>query len=181
MNCGYLGAGKASKCGTQRDSRWNERNSFKGRSERYCVNILWDTAVNPKHICMDFIYKSLRYKPEGRGIDSRWCQNFSLTQSFRPHYGPGVDSASNRNEYQECFLGVKAVGAQGWQPCHLHVPIVMKSGSLILLEPSGPVKACNGTALPSYINKCLGACIFISVRATCPPHYIVVEFIWWKL
>ena len=27
--------------------------------------------------------------------------------SFRPHYGPGVDSASNRNEYQEYFLGVK--------------------------------------------------------------------------
>jgi hypothetical protein len=24
---------------------------------------------------------------------------------------PGVDSASNRNEYQECFLGVKAAGA----------------------------------------------------------------------
>jgi len=30
---------------------------------------------------------------------------------FRSHYGPGVDSASNRNEYQEYFLGVKAVGA----------------------------------------------------------------------
>jgi len=27
------------------------------------------------------------------------------------HYGPGVDSASNRNEYQDHFLGVKAVGA----------------------------------------------------------------------
>jgi len=25
----------------------------------------------------------------------------------------GVDSASNRNEYQEYFLGVKAAGAQG--------------------------------------------------------------------
>jgi len=36
---------------------------------------------------------------------------FSLTRSFRPHYGPGVDSASNRNEYQEYFLGVKAAGA----------------------------------------------------------------------
>jgi len=36
---------------------------------------------------------------------------FSLTQSFRPHYGPGVDSASNRNEYEVCFLGVKAVSA----------------------------------------------------------------------
>ena len=31
--------------------------------------------------------------------------------SFRSHYGPGVDSASNRNEYQEYFVGVKAAGA----------------------------------------------------------------------
>ena len=31
--------------------------------------------------------------------------------SFRSHYGPGVDSAFNRNEYQENFLGVKAAGA----------------------------------------------------------------------
>jgi len=30
---------------------------------------------------------------------------------FRSHYGPGVDSASNRNEYQEHFLGVKGAGA----------------------------------------------------------------------
>jgi len=30
--------------------------------------------------------------------------------SFRSHYGPVVDSASNRNEYQEYFLGVKAAG-----------------------------------------------------------------------
>jgi hypothetical protein len=28
-------------------------------------------------------------------------------QSFQPHYGPGVDSASNRNEYQESSLGGK--------------------------------------------------------------------------
>ena len=32
-------------------------------------------------------------------------------KSFRSHNGPGVDSASNRNEYQEYFLGVKAAGA----------------------------------------------------------------------
>jgi hypothetical protein len=32
-------------------------------------------------------------------------------KSFRSHYGPGVDSSSNRNEYQEYFLGVKAAGA----------------------------------------------------------------------
>ena len=31
-------------------------------------------------------------------------------KSFRSHYGPGFDSASNRNEYQEHFPGVKAAG-----------------------------------------------------------------------
>ena len=36
---------------------------------------------------------------------------FIEIKSFRSHYGPGVDSASNRNEYQEYFLGVKAAGA----------------------------------------------------------------------
>jgi hypothetical protein len=32
---------------------------------------------------------------------------------FNPsgRYGPGVDSASNRNEYHEYFLGVKAAGS----------------------------------------------------------------------
>ena len=32
-------------------------------------------------------------------------------KSFRSHCDPGVDSASNRNEYQEYFLGVKAAVA----------------------------------------------------------------------
>jgi hypothetical protein len=31
----------------------------------------------------------------------------SLAYSFWPHYGPGVNSASNRNKYQEEFLGSK--------------------------------------------------------------------------
>ena len=32
-------------------------------------------------------------------------------KSFRSYYGPGVDSASARNEYREYFLGGKAAGA----------------------------------------------------------------------
>jgi hypothetical protein len=36
---------------------------------------------------------------------------YLTVESFEPHYGPGVDSAFNRNEYQEYFLGVKAAGA----------------------------------------------------------------------
>jgi hypothetical protein len=55
--------------------------------------------------------EALRYKPEDHSLDFRWYHwIFSFTYSFRPHYGPGVDLASNRNEYQKYFLGVKAVG-----------------------------------------------------------------------
>jgi len=32
-------------------------------------------------------------------------------KSFLSHYGPGVNSASNRNEYHEYFLGVKVASA----------------------------------------------------------------------
>ena len=73
--------------------------------------------------------------------------DFSVTYSFWLYHGPGVDSAPSENEYQEHLLGVEAVGVWGWQPHHLHVPNVMKSESLNLLEPSGPHRACHGTPL----------------------------------
>ena len=50
--------------------------------------------------------------------------------------------------YRDISWGLKTAFAWSWQPYHLHVPIVLKSGSLSLLEPSGPVQACNGIALP---------------------------------
>jgi len=70
----------------------------------------------------------------------------------------GVDSAPNENEYQEYFLGVKAAGAWGWRPHRLLVRNVMKSGSLNLLESSGPLQACYGTALPFtfFCSTCFG-------------------------
>ena len=42
----------------------------------------------------------------------------------------GVDSASNRNEYQDYILGVKAAVYVGLTNYHLHVPNILKSGSL---------------------------------------------------
>jgi hypothetical protein len=36
------------------------------------------------------LVEAMQYKSEGRGFDSRLCH--------WPRYGPGVDSASNRNE-----------------------------------------------------------------------------------
>ena len=78
-----------------------------GGKKKFTLDLPWGYAVAQ-------LVEALRYKPESRRFDSRWCHwNFSFTKSFRPHYGPGVDSDSNRNEYQEYFLGVKAVGAEG--------------------------------------------------------------------
>jgi hypothetical protein len=53
------------------------------------------------------VVEALCYKPKGRGIESRKGGFIQLTKSFQPHYGPGVDSASNRNEYQESSWEVK--------------------------------------------------------------------------
>ena len=49
--------------------------------------------------------------------------------------------------------GVKAAGALGRQPYHLHVQIVLKSGSLNFLEPPGPFQACLEIALPLPIYR----------------------------
>jgi len=46
--------------------------------------------------------------------------------------------------------------------------IVLKSGRLTLLEPSGPVQACNGIALP--FTPCIS---FLSHASRCPTHLIL--------
>jgi hypothetical protein len=38
-------------------------------------------------------------------------------------------------------------------------PTVLKSGSLNLLEPSGPVQDCNGIALPNMFMRCVASCM----------------------
>jgi hypothetical protein len=53
----------------------------------------------------------------------------------------GVVSASNRNDCQEYFLGVKAAGAYSWQPYHFYVPIVLKIWEP---KPSETHRACPG-------------------------------------
>ena len=56
--------------------------------------------------------KVLCYKSEWTLVRSQLVSVdfFIYVKPFRSHYGPGVDSASNRNEYQEYFVGVKAAG-----------------------------------------------------------------------
>jgi hypothetical protein len=52
--------------------------------------------------------------------------------------------------YQEYILGGKDGRCVRLKPYHLRVLIVLKSGNPNILEPSGPVQACNGITLPLY-------------------------------
>jgi len=62
--------------------------------------------------------------------------------------GPGVDSASNRNEYQEDFLWGKGGRCVG-----LTILPHSCADSLEMWEPQPPgtLRACPGIALPSYL------------------------------
>jgi hypothetical protein len=54
------------------------------------------------------LVEALRYNSEGRGFDSLWCHcNFHWYNPSGRTVAPGVDSVSNRNEYQEYFFGGK--------------------------------------------------------------------------
>ena len=70
--------------------------------------------------------------------------------SLRPHCDPGIVSASNRNEYQEYFLGVKGgrcIVPKILPPVCADVLEVWYVGSLNLLESSGLVLVCTGIAV----------------------------------
>ena len=51
-------------------------------------------------------------------------------KSFRSHYGPGFDLASNRNEYQDYFLGVKSARCVRLTTYHHPAPLSRNLGTL---------------------------------------------------
>jgi hypothetical protein len=65
-----------------------------------------------------------------------------LMESFRPHYGPGINCASNRNEYQKMFLWSNARSARKKDNltaiCEPTVHIIWDPRHLTSLEASRP-------------------------------------------
>jgi hypothetical protein len=81
-------------------------------------------------------------------VPMRW--KFS---SFQPHYGPGVNSASNRNEYQEPSWGVKG-------------------GRHVRLKTLPPPWRGTGIALPFYLYNWEGNIMNITMSAA------FTQFMW---
>jgi hypothetical protein len=83
-------------------------NRVVGHFPKYYMNILlenFNTKVE-MHIYTpgahgSVVVKALCCRPEGYGFKSWWGEFFLNWPNRSSHTGPGVDSASNRNEYQE--------------------------------------------------------------------------------
>jgi hypothetical protein len=75
-------------------------------------------------------------------IPMRWI--FSIDSIIQPHCGPGVDSVSNRNEYQKSSCGVKGGQRVGLTT----LPPSRKCGDLDLSQPYGPPWPVTGVTLP---------------------------------
>ena len=83
---------------------------------------------------------------------------YHVTENFYWHNPFGHTMALGSNQpltemsTRNISWGVKVVGACGWH-YHLHLPLLLKSGSLKLLEPSGPSQARTGIYLLFYLCR----------------------------
>jgi len=90
-----------------------------------------------------------------------------ISHRFRRHFGLGLDSTSNRHEYQYYLLAGKCCR------CHSMCVLCRNSGSLKLLKPSVPVQICTAFALSLWDNK---SQIFVTHYMQCflSPYYILL-------
>ena len=103
------------------------------------------------------VAQSLRYYATNRKVAGSIPAGvngfFIHIKSLRSHYGPGVDSASNSNEHQEHFLGVKARRCVRLTTYHRPVPLSRNLGTLTSWNPLGHSGSVTGLIyLLSHIN-----------------------------
>jgi hypothetical protein len=87
------------------------------------------------------------WNPDGVTGNFHWHNPSSCTMAL------GLTQPLKEMSTRNISWWVKAASVYGWQPYHIRVRTVMKSGSLNLPEPSVPVQACNGIALPFCLKN----------------------------
>jgi hypothetical protein len=94
------------------------------------------------------VVKALRYKPAGRVrfpvVSLEFFGDIILPVALWPWGRPNLQ----QKWVPGVFLGSKGGRCVSLTTLPPSCVVVMKSGNLNFLEPSGPLQACNGTALP---------------------------------
>ena len=117
-------------CGAQRAHLLRPRNigTMRSRTQLQSINCKVEWGKDPRgvDVLSNYLASTVRYWGVAVAQWLRSCATnrkvtgliaagvsgyFIDIKSFWSHYGPGVDSASNRNEYQEYFLEVNEAGA----------------------------------------------------------------------
>jgi hypothetical protein len=78
-------------------------------------------------------------------------KNSNDTIGNRSRELPVCSAVTEMSTSNNCW-GVKGGRCVGLTTLSLHVPIILKSGSLNLLETYGPLQACNGIDLPLSLS-----------------------------
>jgi hypothetical protein len=99
---------------------------------------------------------------------------FFIDNSFWSHYGPGVDSASNRNEYQEYFLAVNMAGAKGWQTYHHSVTFSRNLVTLISWKALGNSRPVKGLL---YLFSIFSLCFQVDMSEDLSRKILLMLFI----
>ena len=102
------------KCGSLL-TQWEDFQKVPNYSSKILILVMHEIFSYPKNLRVSITWYQIK-------TFSSIMHHPINSEFFRTHYRPVADSVCNRNDY----LWVKVAGAQGWQPYHLHVPIVYK-------------------------------------------------------
>ena len=133
-----------------RKLKWNSQHVFKKCWLRFTKHYIYVTENfrvrlnirDPEHLrgmkC-DFFF----HVPYDNvyALSRRCLQDPTQKKQYFEHYYQKFLRTTTHSTVPWIFPGIKAVGAQDWQPYHLHVPYQLSQnpGSLNLLKPSGPI------------------------------------------